>query len=555
MQGLIRTAFVAVLMAAPGPAHATPNPAPSANLTSPTPQAQTPAPEPSVSVASGSVVASATPLPSAAIRAATVYESISLNPARDTATLIWTGAKPKWRLRRVAPDSVILDLEGSLTPGHVLIRSQTGSPIMKALAVQLSAKRSRVVMRVVPDMRMIARVQGKSLIVTFDRRALERFWKIYHQSTFRVGLPKVLPDGTLQVPVRSPLEPTVRVAHERPLHAWVEIPADGPIPAKAQQPTTDKLLPTGPYERLKMGQERWGTVRLTMGLRDPRSFQTVVRKSGKIWLVEISRTADRLPDAMATPSEPVPPTAAEPARTPEASGCACTCPPGSSASISPDVDWDPLSRTLGTLGRTGLFENYPEGGVADAAVRDINTFGFYARHAMAPWWSLEADVRAFETFTIADRLIPNSTHTRNDYSVQGAMLWDLQQGPVRESIGAGYGLRYITVTHSLTPIAKDFLFSDMQVFQGPFIRGDLSVRPWGPLRLYARGLVQPYTFVLVDPLVDGLPDVRRASGELGLEWMRDQYVLRLFQSWDHMWRGSVPFQQLNAAGISAGIRY
>ncbi|MEB3204785.1 MAG: hypothetical protein VKP57_08795 [Candidatus Sericytochromatia bacterium] len=507
------------------------------------------------------------PVPKPAARAAappTVFETVTVNPARDTLVLTWSGSKPRWRLRRAAPELVHVDLDGKLAPGYTLIRSQTGSPIMRTLAVQVTDKRSRVAMRVMPGMRMVARLDGKRLIVTFDRRALQEFWKIYRSSTFRVGVPDVRPDGTLVVPVRSPLEPTVRVVHADAANAWAEIPADGPIPAKVQQPTTDTLYPYGPYNHLRLGQERWGTVRLTMGLRDGRSFRTVVNRVGvHSWTVVITRTQDVMATPEATPSPastatadtlPATPSPAPVTAAPTAD-CPCACPATASAPVAEDPDWDPISRVMGSLGRTGLNENYPEGGVSEAVVRDITTLSLYGRHAMAPWWSLEGDLRVFEDYTLVDRLIPDSTHKRTDVQAQGAALWDLQQGMFRESIGLGYGLRYLTVTHSLTPIAKDFLFSDMQLFQGPFLRGDLSVRPFRPLRLYARGLYQPMTAVLVDPLVDGLPDVRRAYGEVGIEWLQDRWVFRLFQNWNHMWRGTTPFQQLDAAGISAGIRY
>ena len=258
--------------------------------------------------------------------------------------------------------------------------------------------------------------------------------------------------------------------------------------------------------------------------------------------VEPSPLAPPLPTPLPEPT-PAPPVTPAPVVSP------------SPSPVPEEPDWDPISRLLLNGARTGLAENYPEGGVVDVAVKDINTLSLYSRHEMSPGWSLEGEFRGFETYTVVDRLLPTSTHTRQDFALQGASMWDFQQGMFRESVGLGYGVRYLTAVHSLVPIAKDFLFSDSQLFQGPVLRADLSVRPLRPLRLYVQGHLQPLTFVLVDPLVDGLPDVRRARVDIGAEFTHDRVVLRVWQTWDRSWRTVIPFQSLAAFGVSAGIRY
>jgi hypothetical protein len=418
-----------------------------------------------------------------------------------------------------------------------------------------------------------------------NRAALKAYWETYRRNIFKVGRPRVRDDGTLTVPVSSPLMPRVRADLKDPRHPWYELPLDGHVPAQLRTPTLLHAFTDGPLRALKLAKVRWGTVRLTLSPRGDRTFEHRVVKSKFGWLVEFRPLALPRPVASPTPvpvsaspsprPQPIPspspagPEPVDPAPvptpvvtpepvvepTPEPSPSPAVEATPSPAIVGEEPDWDPLSRLLLTGARTGLYESYPDGGVVDATVKDINTLALYARHEMTPGWSLEGEFRGFETYTVVDRLLPGSTHTRNDFSVQGASMWDFQQGMFRESVGLGYGFRYLTARHSLEPIAKDFLFSDLQLFQGPVLRADLSVRPWRPLRLYVQGHLQPLTFVLVDPLVDGLPDVRRARLDLGAEFMMDRYVLRVWQTWDQSWRTSTPFQSLAAFGVSAGIRY
>lgn len=509
------------------------------------------------------------PATAPAAHVATILSPFKIGPARDVVTMTFTGPTPKWTLRRVDPDHVHLTLDARLRQGYQLERTQTGSPFLRVMAVELPHGKSRLSFKTMRGMRVVASKIGNTIRITFDKRSLLDFWHIYRQSIFRVGRPVLWADGTLVLPVLSPLEPSVRVVTETPDLAWVEVPFDGSIPARLRIPTYRQTFATGPYTDIRLAKERWGTVRLSMGLRDRRSFETRVVRMPQGWQIQIRRRATPfdLPEGPlpSTSPSPRPDPTPTPAPSPEPTPVPCPCGtpsilPTPCPSPTPEVhvedpDWDPLSRLMLGLGRTGMTESYPEGGVVDVAVNDITTLALHARHAMGPTWSLEGDLRVFERYTIIDRLLASSTHARTDLALQGAALWDLQQGPFRESLGLGYGFRYLTAEHSLTPIAKDFLFSDLQLFQGPFIRADLSIRPWRPVRAYLRTHLQPATLVLVDPLVDGVPDVRRAAAEIGLEYMKDQYVLRIWQVWDHSWRGSLPFQQLTGTGVSAGLRY
>ncbi|MEB3188421.1 MAG: hypothetical protein VKP72_13385 [bacterium] len=410
---------------------------------------------------------------------------------------------------------------------------------------------------------------------------------------FRAGRPRFREPETLIWPIRSPMQPHLRESRESPAgpaatipsrgarhRASFDLPRGGPVPARMLTPTLWQAFVEGPLESLHLTPVRRGTVRLSLTPRGPFTFEhhAIATKGG--WQIEfrpVARlpgpTAEDRPETVSISRVGQSSLVAEgnmPSRsvldldsfvTPQAvmAAAASTGSPLSArdAATSGDgtEDGEPGSHLLLGISRTGLAEDFPAGGVDDVAVQEIDTLSLQVRHQLTPGWSIEGEFRGLETYTVVDRLLPSSTHTRQDIALQGASMWDFRQGAWQESVGLGYGIRYVSARHSLVPIVKDFVFSDSQLFQGPLLRADLSVRPWQSLRLYVQGHLQPLTFVLVDPLVDGLPDVRRARVDIGAEITHDRVVLRVWQTWERSWQTVIPFQSLAAFGVSAGIRY
>ena len=385
---------------------------------------------------------------------------------------------------------------------------------------------------------------------------------------FRAGRPRFREPDTLIWPIRSPVQPHLRESFRKSFtgpaatipsrgaghRASFDLPRGGPVPAKMLTPTLWQAFPAGPLESLHLTRIRQGTVRLSLTPRGSIAFEHHVNATKGGWQIEF-RPLARPPGVMV---EARPETVATSRFEPSSLGMEGGLPAGALLELDPLLpaqNGDPTSQLMLGFSRSGLAEHFPAGGVDDVSVTDIETLFLQGRHELTSGWSIEGEFRGFAPYTVVDRLLPASTHTRQDIAVDAASMWDFRQGSWQESVGLGYGFRHVSARHSLLPIAKDFVFSDSQLFQGPVLRADLSVRPWQPVRLYVQGHLQHLTFVLLDPLVDGLPGVRRARVDIGAEFMHDRYVVRVWQTWDQSWRTTTPFQTLAAFGVSAGIRY
>lgn len=205
--------------------------------------------------------------------------------------------------------------------------------------------------------------------------------------------------------------------------------------------------------------------------------------------------------------------------------------------------------------RLDLQEHYTEGG-SETSVPGNDVFRLAWRQDWNETWGTTLHLQRWGTYLLEDGLVPGSTHARTETWASLTADRKLDYWATHHHLSVGYQGRMVQVVNSFAAPTPLYLFSERQVFHGPFVGDRISLPLLGKaLSLFADVSASPYTFSALDPGVQTLGSMFWFAGDLGLELTMGRAVGRLSYRYETLRRFDGQFQDISGPALALGHRF